>query len=319
MGSPAFLDNAWVMDKDLLNGSVVVGVDGSEHSDRALTWAAEQADLESRRLVILHAYRTQVVADPVQLAVWSAAQGDLDSLVHAATRDVIEDAVKRASEVSPELDVDWVVVDQDARDALLDASARAHLVVVGSHGRSGWRRLALGSVAAAVAQNATSPVVVVRDPGTEGPRTGVLVGADGTASSTPVIEFAFRLAAQRQLPLTVMHAYWDIAGEQAYGRFVGDDEPGVDDLRMMLSASTAGLREKYPDVEVELQLARGLVDVVLTGDAPPRDLIVVGRRHPTRWARLLYGSATSAVLDLARGSVAVVPEPDTTQSPEPKR
>lgn len=307
------------MDKDLLNGSVVVGVDGSDHSDRALAWATEQAALENRRLVIVHAYRTHVVADPVQLAVWSAAQGDLDSLVRSATREVIEDAVKRASEVSPGLDVESVVVNQDARDALLDASGRAHLVVVGSHGRSGWRRLALGSVATAVAQHATSPVVVVRDPESEGPLTGILVGADGTASSIPVIEFAFRMASERQLSLTVMHAYWDIAGEQAYGRFVSDDEPGVEDLRMMLSASTAGLREKYPDVEVDLQLARGLVDVVLTGDEPPRDLIVVGRRHPTRWARLLYGSATTAVLDLARGSVAVVPEPDTTQSPEPKR
>ncbi len=319
MGSPAFLDNAGDMDRDLLNGSVVVGVDGSDHSDRALTWAAEQADLENRRLVGVHAYRTHVVADPVQLAVWSAAQGDLDSLVRSATREVVEDAVKRASEVSPGLAVEPVVVNRDARDALLDASARAHLVVVGSHGRSGWRRLALGSVATAVAQHATSPVVVVRDPETEGPRTGVLVGADATASSIPVIEFAFRMASERQLSLTVMHAYWDIAGEQAYGRFVGEDEPGVDDLRMMLSKSTAGLREKYPDVEVDLQLARGLVDVVLTGDEPPRDLIVVGRRHPTRWARLLYGSATTAVLDLARGSVAVVPEPDTTQNPEPKR
>jgi nucleotide-binding universal stress UspA family protein len=307
------------MDKNLLNGSVVVGVDGSEHSDRALVWAAEQADLEGRGLVIVHAYRTQVVADPVQLAVWSAAQGDLDSIVRSATHEVIEAAVKRASEVRPGLDVESFVVNQDARDALLDASARARMVVVGSHGGSGWRRLALGSVATAVAQHATSPVVVVRDPGTEGPRTGILVGADGTASSIPVIEFAFTMASQRRLPLTVMHAYWDIAGEQAYGRFVADDEPGVDDLRMMLSASTAGLREKYPDVEVDLQLARGLVDVVLTGDEPPRDLIVVGRRHPTRWARLLYGSATTAVLDLARGSVAVVPEPDTTQSPEPKR
>jgi nucleotide-binding universal stress UspA family protein len=319
MGSPAFLDDAGDMDKDLLNGAIVVGVDGSDHSDRALAWAAEQADLENRRLVIVHAYRTHVVADPVQLAVWGAAQGNLESLVRSATREVVEDAVKRASEVSPGLDVESVVVNQDARDALLDASTRAHLVVVGSHGRSGWRRLALGSVATAVAQHATSPVVVVRDPETEGPRTGILVGADGTASSVPVIEFAFRMASERQLPLTVMHAYWDIAGEQAYGRFVGDDEPGVDDLRMMLSASTAGLREKYPDVEVDLQLARGLVDVVLTGDEPPRDLIVVGRHHPTHWARLLYGSATTAVLDLARGSVAVVPEPDTTQSPEPKR
>ncbi|HEX6149750.1 universal stress protein [Nocardioides sp.] len=298
------------MDRDLLDGSVVVGVDGSEHSDRALVWAAEQAALEGRRLVVLHAYRNPVVADPVQLAVWSAAQGDLDTIMDTAARHVVDEAVKVAQDVNPKRDVHPLVAHQDPRDALLDASTRAHLVVVGSHGRSGWRRLALGSVATAVAQNATSPVVVVRDPAADGQRSGVLVGADGTPSSVPVIEFAFRHASQRGLPLTVMHAYWDVAGQQAYGHLVGDDEPGVDDLRAMLSASTAGLREKYPDVEVDLQLARGLVDVVLTGDEPPRDLIVVGRRHPSRWSRLLYGSATTAVLDLARSSVAVVPEPD---------
>lgn len=52
------------MDEEPLNGCVVVGIDGSEHSDRALVWAAEQADLERRRLVVLHGFRSPVVADP---------------------------------------------------------------------------------------------------------------------------------------------------------------------------------------------------------------------------------------------------------------
>jgi nucleotide-binding universal stress UspA family protein len=303
------------MDKELLNGSVVVGIDGSEHADRALVWAAEQADLERRRLVVLHGFRSPVVADPAWLAMWSPAQAELDELMDSGTHRLVEDAVELAKSARPRLDVRPLVANQDPRDALLEASTRAQLVVVGSHGRSAWRRLALGSVATAVAQNASGPVVVVRERRTDMPVSGVLVGVDGTPESVPVIEFAFRHASQRSLPLTVMHCYWDVAGQQAFGRRVGDDETGVDDLRLMLSASTAGMREKFPDVEVDLQLARGLVDVVLTDDTPARELIVVGRRHPSRWSRLLYGSATTAVLDRSRANVAVVPEPDLGTHP----
>jgi nucleotide-binding universal stress UspA family protein len=297
------------MDTTIARGCLVVGVDGSEHANRAVIWAAEQADLEGRGLVLLHGSHGARVRDGDWVTLWGADREEVERVMGRADGALVEEAARLATAGHPGVDVRALVVDGDAREVLVQASRTAHLVVVGSRGRSPWRDLVLGSVTSAVYRQASCPVVVTGLPGSRSAQPGVLVGADGTAGSVPVIEFAFRMASLRGLPLTVMHCYWDIAGELTHGRVVGPGETGVDDLRLLLSESVAGMSEKFPDVEVDLQLARGLVDMALTDRTPARDLVVVGRRHPTTWSRLLYGSATTAVLERAEGNVAVVPEP----------
>lgn len=299
------------MDTNIVRGSIVVGVDGSDHANRALVWGAEQADLEHRRLVIVHASHGSRVRDLDWLQSWDADRAEVDRVIAAADVSMVEDAVLLASSVRPHVDVHSLVLDADAREVLVQASSTAHLLVVGARGLSALRSLALGSVSSSVYRQASCPVVVTGPRATESGQHRVVVGADGTADSRPVIEFAFRQASLRDIPLTVMHCYWDIAGELSHGRAVGPDEGGVDDLRLLLSQSVAGLAEQYPDVEVSLELARGLVDIALSDGTSPRDLVVVGRRHPSRRSRLLYGSATDAVLERATGNVAVVPEPET--------
>jgi len=288
-------------------GSLVVAVDGSDHADRAVVWAAEQAALEGRRLVVMHCLGGWRGV-PEWMALWNADGDTLPEVVDSAGRDIVEAAAQLAKRTSPQIEVNPIVVDLDPRDALIEASTQAHTIVVGTHGRSIWGRVALGSVSSATSQHASCPVVIIGHPPVDAPRAGVLVGAEGTAESIPVIEFAFRFASQRALPLTVVHCYWDIVGEMAQGRHVATTEEGVSELRLVLSESVAGLAEKFPDVHVDLQLARGLVDVVLTEDEPARDLIVVGRSQRSLWARLLDGSVAAAVLDRAHGHVAVVPE-----------
>lgn len=300
------------MDTSIVTGSIVVGVDGSDHANRAVVWAAEQADLEGRRLVLIHASQGSRISDSDWLELWGADRDEVDRVVAASDQSMIEGAVGLATSVRPGVDVRSLVLDADAREVLAQASLTAHLLVVGARGRSAWRSLRLGSVSASVCRQASCAVVVTGRAASQWPQHGVLAGADGTADSLPVIEFAFRQASLRGVPLTVMHCYWDIAGELTHGRSVGPQEGGVEDLRLLLSESVAGMSEKFPEVEVTLELARGLVDIALTEGTPARSLVVVGRRHPSTWSRLLYGSATTAVLERAEGNVAVVPEPGTT-------
>jgi nucleotide-binding universal stress UspA family protein len=135
----------------------------------------------------------------------------------------------------------------------------------------------------------------------------VLVGADGSAASWPVIDFAFQQASLRKVPLTLMHCFWEIVAENStsYGAV---EDPA--DMRLLLAESVAGFSESYPDVEVHLESARGLVDLVLVNAAPSSDLVVVGRRHKNALARFLHASMAAAVLERAVGTVAVVPEAD---------
>ena len=77
---------------------------------------------------------------------------------------------------------------------------------------------------------------------------------------------------------------------------------------MLLAESLAGFSERYPDVEVHPELARGLVDQVLAGQSIGASLLVVGRSEGDALERLMSLSSAIAVLERADTTVAVVPE-----------
>lgn len=275
-------------------GSVVVGVDGSEHSERAVRWAARRARGEHRLLVLLHA------AGPGA----STAPGWM-----------------RSYDLDPGPEMLRVVEVTDPRTALLEASRTADTVVVGSRGTGPVRSLLLGSTSSAVVAAACCPVVVVVPDDGHHQRRGVVVGADGTPGSLPVIEYAVRAASLMRCPLTVMHAFWDVAGVINRGRHVSPDERDVEDLRVLLAESVAGIREKFPDVEVTPELSRGLVDECLADAGTTAELVVVGRHRRGVLSRLLSTTVTTAVLEHASCPVAVVPEADEDDcgpSPHPR-
>lgn len=133
---------------------VVVGVDGSEHSHRALDWAVTEAVRWTATLTIVHAWRfgtspTDPNAAEATLEVGRAAQHLLDHEV-AYARDAGADAT-------------GALVYQGAARALIDASADADLLVVGSRGRGAVAATLLGSVSQACVRHARCPVVVVPD------------------------------------------------------------------------------------------------------------------------------------------------------------
>lgn len=293
---------------------MVVGVDGSEHAERAVRWAARQAVLEGRALDLVHSVETVVLRD----TAWLDSQGIDHTTLVRALREASEAHLVHARELAaseaPGLEVRTHLVELDARDALIDASATAHLVVVGSRGRGPMTTLVLGSVSASVARHAHGPVVVCRPPARTPESPHVLVGADGTAASVPVIEFAFRQASLRDVPLKVLHCFFDAAATNRPGLVGAAEQSSYEDLRLLLAESVAGLAEKFPDVEVDLQLGRGLVDECLLGQAPTAELVVVGRTEAHGWSRFLSASCALAVLERATTTVAVVPESDHPSS-----
>lgn len=273
------------MSRDRIAGAVVVAIDGSEDAERALSWAADQAALEGRRLVTLTA---------------GGVSAEHGRAAAAAVRSR-----------HPELSAESMDRPEDPREALIAASRTAHLLVLGSRGRGTMASLLLGSVSAAVSAHAMCPVVVCRPSPETGVGSGVLVGADGTVQSREVIEFAFRVASLRRSPLTVLHCYWDAVAavtglKEATPEML--DRPEFGDLRAVLAESVAGFGETYPDVAVTLSARHGLLDRALASGSEVWGLIVVGRHPVTSLGNALTGSIATAVLERAACPVAVVPE-----------
>jgi nucleotide-binding universal stress UspA family protein len=145
--------------------AIVVGVDGSDASTEALRWAADEARLRFAPLVAVHAWSfvaAQPIGDPGMLAMPAGdLAGQLDAENEAA-RGALDAIVAEALGTDAGVEVEKRLVEGDAGDALVAASASAELLVVGSHGRSGFKAALLGSVSRHVVSHAACPVVVVK-------------------------------------------------------------------------------------------------------------------------------------------------------------
>lgn len=304
-------------------GSVVVGVDGSAHAERAVAWAAEHAERHHRPLALVHA------EDPFSTAngVWLSSAGidpvTLRREIEEAGEALLDRAATTARSEHPLLDVVTAYRPSDPRQALITASAEAATIVVGSRGRGPLASLLLGSVSTAVVKHAACPVAVVppeRDTEPAAQRGGVLAGIDCRAAEHAVLESAYAEAAARRLPLTVLHCYWDALGIARTTRRVPDGDPSVEDLRRLVAEATAGMAERHPDVEVHLGLARGSAEGLLTRETSDHDLVVVGHRRSRSFSALLHGSVALTVVELASSPVLVVPlGPDSRPDSRPDR
>jgi nucleotide-binding universal stress UspA family protein len=286
-------------------GSIVIGIDGSPTSEAALSWAADQAALEKRQLTIVHA--VEPMGFPSAGVVVGSTGVDYGRLLYdtrEAARAVLTSASARALDAHPQLAVQEVLKYSDPRSALLGLGETAAMIVIGSRGRGPVSSLLLGSVSVSVSKHAGCPVVVHRPALAETPRSGILVGVDGSDCSLPAIEFAYRMASWRGLPLSVLHCFW------APSPSCAPHGAGVPDLageEALVAESLAGMQEKFPEVKVQLLLDRGFADQRLISATSDYDLLVVGHHPIPLLNDLVYGSVAPTVVEHAHGAVAVVP------------
>lgn len=138
--------------------TIIVPFDFSETADRALAWAADlQRTTGGPPIHLVHAISSRPVGTaelPVEMLVPSEDE------IKVLERDMLESARRREATVTPAV---WIRA-SNVGDILLDAakSVGAELIVMGSHGRTGVKRLLLGSVAEHVLRHAACPVVTVR-------------------------------------------------------------------------------------------------------------------------------------------------------------
>ena len=186
------------------NSRIVVGVDGSMSSTSAVRWAAQTAARHNAPLLLLSAWTVPVAG----YRGMGVPPSFFDDQV-AEGRRRLGEATRIAHESAPggELSVTTELVAGPAVAALIEWSRDARMVVLGSRGLGEFTGGLLGSVTAALAHHAHSPVAVIREsphPTTQGP---VVVGVDGSTNSEPAIALAFEEASLRGTDLIAVHAW----------------------------------------------------------------------------------------------------------------
>ena len=143
---------------------------------------------------------------------------------------------------------------------------------------------------------------------TEDSERGIVVGADGSKLSRTVLERAYEEAERTRLPLTVLHSSWDLVASwgEAYN-VAGAPGQGVEEEKLALAESMAGLREDHPDVVSDVVLAAGPPIPALVGLSQHAELLVLGHEQRGLADRLLVGSVAVPVVERAGCPVLVVP------------
>ena len=141
---------------------IVVGVDGSDPAKAALAWAIRQGELTGATVEAVIAWELPVnYGTPAPLM---PPRTDFEE----AAREVIALSIADVSSPDGQVTIRRKVVEGNAPRILLDASAGADLLVVGSRGHGGFVEALLGSVGQHCVHHATCPVVVIRDSVTGG-------------------------------------------------------------------------------------------------------------------------------------------------------
>ncbi len=152
------------MTANLARSVIAVGVDDSEASRKALEWAAREALLRGSTLELV----TTWGMEHSTIGPKHSGPGEAENLekeAHAVQQAQV-DAVLAGMDPKPAHE--GIIVHKNAADALIDASAEADLIVVGTHGRGMVRTFLFGSVSQALVKSAQCPVVIIPGPVIDG-------------------------------------------------------------------------------------------------------------------------------------------------------
>lgn len=266
---------------------IVVGINGSAGSEAALDWALERAAADKRPVTIIHAVDDR----------WISPDFQYHELIRQAGMELLQKAQADARGKAPGVEVDIQLRHGSGGSVLREVSKEASMVVVGEHDKHWMDGGPLTDRALQIAAAAEIPAAVIPLKRGAGNR-GVVVGVDGSKESLQAVDFAASEADKGGDELTVVLAF------RRPARWVESQLPKsglaesiLEEDRIVLAESVAGLADKYPDVVVHQRLetdadpARALVDA-----AKDARLLVIGSRGRGGFSRMMLGSTAHAVL-----------------------
>ena len=291
-------------------GSIVVGVDDSDGTRAAISWAASAARAAGWPLTFVHAF-VDLVHPPVRgfIAPEADLRAEADELVDRA------EAYLRSTGWTDQ-PTPRIIHPARPADLLKELSDEALMVVVGRRGTGGFRDMLVGSTAYAVAEHCDAPVVIVPkgwDPDVAQDKPVVVCVTQESGEAE--IRFAFDFASRTSQRLEAIHVIAPpiyLASDGIGGHWTTTEgwatqrDEAIDRERHLLSEQLAGWRDKYPDVDVDYTVAYGYPAGVLLDKASAAGLLVVGGRNHGRFASAFVGSVARNLMHHATCPLAVV-------------
>lgn len=284
---------------------ILCPADFSEFSRRALDYAVALARWYNSTITVLH------VATPAPAAAVAPYVGP-EALQPFALTDVDRERLRRelrifvAAEGAPGVAIDTRVEEGiDVHEEILVQAQRlaSDLIVLGTHGRSGFQRLFLGSVAEKVLRKAVCPVMTVPRavpdavPAGPGLFRRILCPVDFSKSSAAALDYALSIAQEADATLTVLHSV-EVLPDMT-------EPPFVMGLNMpeLMEASRERVRAMIPDtartycrIEETVSVGKAWREILRIAGDDRTELIVIGVQGHGMLDTMMFGSTTQHVV-----------------------
>lgn len=289
--------------------NILCPIDFSEYSRRALDHAVAIARWYDSSITVLHVYSAAPAAvyapglPLVEPAAPTAA--DLEQL-RAHARSVLD-----AAQVG-DIPVDVVIVEGNIAGEIVSRAKQTDLLVIGTHGRSGFDRLVLGSVAEKVLRKAVCPVLTVpragagTTPGSAVVFTRILCPIDFSDCSTNALNYAMSLAQEADAHLTVLHVMtyeMELTPDMsenllAYSHLNREAfrKACEDNSRERLKAAVPDGVRAYCTVDALLAAGTPYREILRVANEQHSDLIVMGVQGRGAVDLMFFGSTTQHVV-----------------------
>ncbi|WP_225336327.1 universal stress protein [Halomicrobium urmianum] len=274
--------------------TILVPTDGSEPATAAVESALALADRFDASLRAINVVEFADLSDEVA--------GETSSHVAERATPILESITERAADRGIPVSTEIVETTDAVHRAIVDDAADhdADLIVMGTHGRTGLDRIALGSVAERTLRVSPVPVVTVSEDASVDPDLdSVLVPTDGSEGADAAADHGIALCEATGAALHVVHVVdltpiWGSAESAAILDALEESgRRAVDDVIRRTQA--ADLRSTEASV-LSGTPARSIVDYAADHDV---DLIVMGTHGRTGLDRYLLGSVAEHVVRLA--------------------
>lgn len=283
---------------------VLCPTDLSDASTHALAYASAVARWYDATFSVLNVVPT---FDPVPIR--SGSFNESVELVHPASREEVEAALRRFVEAAalgapaPTLAVEAGDPVRSILDTALASSA--DLIVMGTHGRSGFERFMIGSTTEKVLRKSPCPVLTVPPPAADVPPAEVLFKkiicpVDFSPASSQAVGFALDLARQADGVVTLVHSIEWMAEEEppAYAHFNVPEfrRHLMADAHRQLTALVDGEARTWAGIEEVVTVGRAHREVLRLAEESQADLIVMGAQGRGGIGLALFGSTTQQVV-----------------------
>ena len=270
---------------------VLFPTDGSDCAEHARRHASYLADRFEASLHVIHVEEGDVkLSDVIDIQ-----EADVLADLHAPQNEEVRVAEPRLQEHR--------VVHRSAAGGILSYAAEhdTNLIVLGTHGRTGVRRLVLGSVAEEVVRRAPMPVMTVGRGATAPDKMEaghLLVPVDFSEQQPRLLAHARELALAYDMTLTLLHVVERESLPEVYEAYADPVAPGVlaERVEASLDERAETLRERGVDVRVAVRDGHPATETLDAADELDADLLAIATHGRSGMERMLMGSVAEKVI-----------------------